>query len=232
MDDLIANTTDPGVEALGARHELQTALIATPAAAPSAPADQTALRDRIAQALAAVLAECNAIEADYRDQHDEVAVGARAAIIRIRAQVAVLEQQPAVLPTPADQAASLSDTERQFLTFALDQAAEEMSLGDGFTDEDRAALEKLRRMAGEAQQPETQAGEAHPAEHTWAAELHDPLADEWVPGTRHATRDRAVNHLAHARTVGPTWKDGTPTQRRLVRATTTYTVEAEPKPTT
>jgi hypothetical protein len=57
---------------------------------------------------------------------------------------------------PADRAAVLSDTERQFLTFALDQAAEEMSLGDGFTDEDRAALEKLRRMAGEAQQPETQ----------------------------------------------------------------------------
>jgi hypothetical protein len=57
---------------------------------------------------------------------------------------------------PADRAA-LSDTERQFLTFALDQAAEEMSLGDGFTDEDRAALEKLRRVAGEAQQPETQA---------------------------------------------------------------------------
>jgi len=52
---------------------------------------------------------------------------------------------------PADRAA-LSDTERQFLTFALDQAAEEMSLGDGFTAEDQAALEKLRRMADEAQQ--------------------------------------------------------------------------------
>jgi hypothetical protein len=79
--------------------------VSPPAAAPSAPADRAALRDRIAEALAAVLAECDAIEADYRNQHDEVAVGTRAAIIRIRARVAVLEQQPAVLPTPADRAA-------------------------------------------------------------------------------------------------------------------------------
>ena len=69
--------------------------------------DRTALRDRIAETLAAVLAECDAIEADYRDQHDEVAVGTRAAIIRIRARVAVLEHQPAVLPAPADRAAVL-----------------------------------------------------------------------------------------------------------------------------
>ena len=72
---------------------------------------------------------------------------------------------------------------------------------------------------------EQYANEAHDPEHTWAAELHDPLADEWVPGTRYLARDRAVNALAHAQRIGPTWKDGTPTQRRLVRATTTYTVE-------
>ncbi|CAM5249879.1 hypothetical protein SGLAM104S_01600 [Streptomyces glaucescens] len=79
------------------------------------------------------------------------------------------------------------------------------------------------RPADEAQ-PATEI-EAHPAEHSWAAELYDPLADEWVPGTRYAVRDRAVNHLTHARSIGPAWKDGTPVQRRLVRATTTYTVE-------
>ncbi|MFF7142298.1 hypothetical protein ACFZB5_13750 [Streptomyces nodosus] len=78
----------------------------------------------------------------------------------------------------------------------------------------------LRRLADEAQ-----SAEAHPAEHTWAAELYDPVAEEWVPGTRYTVRDRAVNHLAHAAAIGPKWKDGTPTQRRLVRATTTYTVE-------
>lgn len=67
--------------------------------------------------------------------------------------------------------------------------------------------------------------EAHPAEHSWAAELYDPLADEWVPGTRYNDRDRAVRHLNHARSIGPVWNDGTPVQRRLVRSTTTYTVE-------
>lgn len=34
----------------------------------------------------ALRAECDVIEADYRDQHDDVAVGARAAVMRIRAR--------------------------------------------------------------------------------------------------------------------------------------------------
>ena len=83
------------------------------------------------------------------------------------------------------------------------------------------AAETLRRMADEAQPSD----EAHPAEHKWAAELYDPLAEQWVPGTRYAERDSAVNALAHAKRIGPAWKDGTPTERRLVRTTTTYTVE-------
>jgi hypothetical protein len=86
------------------------------------------------------------------------------------------------------------------------------------------------RVAGDCEcleQPadEAQPAEAHPAEHTWAAELFDPAAKEWVPGTRYSVRDRAVNALEHGERVGPAWKDGTPTKRRLVRATTTYTVE-------
>ncbi|GAA4706221.1 hypothetical protein [Streptomyces youssoufiensis] len=41
-------------------------------------------------------------------------------------------------------------TERQFLTFALDLAADEMaSCGDEFTEADEAALERLRRIAAE-----------------------------------------------------------------------------------
>jgi len=77
---------------------------------------------------------------------------------------------------------------------------------------------------------EQYANEAHEPEHTWAAELHDPLADEWVPGTRYIDRDRAVNALNHSKRLGPAWKDGTPTERRLVRATTTYTVEPDTAP--
>jgi hypothetical protein len=87
-------------------------------------------------------------------------------------------------------------------------------------------VQPLPESAREARQDPTQDGtEAHPAEHRWAAELYDPVADEWVPGTRYPDRDRAVKHLAHASAIGPKWKDGTPVQRRLVRATTTYTVE-------
>ncbi|MGW4493815.1 hypothetical protein [Streptomyces sp. NPDC004376] len=49
---------------------------------------------------------------------------------------------------------SLTDTERQFLTFALDLAADRMaSRGDEFTSEDEAALEKLRSMADAATAP-------------------------------------------------------------------------------
>ncbi|MCI3271422.1 hypothetical protein [Streptomyces cylindrosporus] len=48
-----------------------------------------------------------------------------------------------------EQLAALTEADRRFLTFALDQAAEEMSLGDGFTDADQSALDKLRRIANE-----------------------------------------------------------------------------------
>lgn len=49
---------------------------------------------------------------------------------------------------PCLTAATLTDAERQFLSFALDQAAEEMFHRDGFTDEDWAALAKFRRLFG------------------------------------------------------------------------------------
>jgi hypothetical protein len=71
----------------------------------------------------------------------------------------------AVLPAPADRA-TLSDSDRQFLTFALDLAFDRMVSDDGFTAEDAAALEKLRRVAdgpngvaAEEQPAETQDGE-------------------------------------------------------------------------
>ncbi|KAA6216439.1 hypothetical protein [Streptomyces filamentosus] len=69
--------------------------------------------------------------------------------------------------------------------------------------------------------------DARPSVHRWAAELYDPLADEWIPGTRYLVRDRALAALAHLRARAPKWKDGTPVERRLVRETTTWTVEDE-----
>lgn len=47
-------------------------------------------------------------------------------------------------------AEGLTDTERQFLTFALELAADQMAFrGDEFDDEDDAALDTLRRVAAE-----------------------------------------------------------------------------------
>jgi hypothetical protein len=57
----------------------------------------------------------------------------------------------AVLPASADRAAVLSKAERTMLTYALDQAQEHIWSRDGFTDEDQAAVDSLRRMADEAQ---------------------------------------------------------------------------------
>ncbi|MER6605942.1 hypothetical protein ABT282_08500 [Streptomyces sp. NPDC000927] len=70
----------------------------------------------------------------------------RAENARLRA--ALGEQGLKGLNTPT---VALDDGERQFLAFALDLAADETALrGDEFTDEDHAALERLRLMAAPA----------------------------------------------------------------------------------
>lgn len=66
-------------------------------------------------------------------------------------QFAALLREYQGLPASAD----LTDAERQFLAFALDLASDRMaSLGDEFTADDVAALQKLRRIAGDEQQSE------------------------------------------------------------------------------
>jgi hypothetical protein len=60
-----------------------------------------------------------------------------------------------VLPAPDQQAAALSDRERAMLGFALEMAQEEIHARSlEFTDDDKSALDSLRRLAGEAQQDE------------------------------------------------------------------------------
>jgi hypothetical protein len=121
--------------------------------------------------------------------------------------------------TPADRAAVL----REAADWYAGQGKVVLSASQVAAEGVNRAVSELRRMADET----PAATEAHPAEHSWAAELYDPLTDEWAPSYTSHVRERAMNALEHARTIGPTWKDGTPTQRRLVRATTTYTVEPE-----
>lgn len=169
------------------------------------PADQTALRDRIRRAICE--AEGFGWDTDMLepDEYGEVA----------DAVLAVLPEQTA-LP--------LTAVERQFLTFALGLAADEMaSRGSEFGEDDEAALEKLRRVAAEEQPAETRASEAHPPSHTWTVE--SPRRDNWASwGATYDDRDWAVERCESAASTAP--------QRpfRLVRATTTYTVEAEHTP--
>jgi hypothetical protein len=78
----------------------------------------------------------------------------------------------------------------------------------------------------EVQQDPTQDGEeAHPPQHAWRVETRDPLANEWAPGSHFPRRQAAVERYETANRTAPLWRDGTPVERRIVRETTTYTVE-------
>lgn len=65
---------------------------------------------------------------------------------------------------------------------------------------------------------------AHPSVLRWRVEHVD--GDEWVPASGMKTdRAEAVHLLNVGNKSRPLWADGTPVQRRLVRETTSYTVE-------
>lgn len=236
------------------RHDEQPAAVPVPP-----PADQTARRDRIAEAL-------------YERERPPRDPAWAEAFAMDRE---VFEAMAAVL--------SLTAVERQFLTFALDLAADEMaSRGDEFGDEDEAALETLRRVAAEEQPAETQGTttdkaaalgltdtdyrarshaaavatiraaipgmyahvgfrledvlneadevqppetQAHEPTHTWTVE--SPRRDNWASwGTTYDDRDWALESYEHSTKNAPA------RPFRLVRATTTYTIEAEHTPPT
>lgn len=122
----------------------------------------------------------------------------------------------AVLPAPAGRAAALNEA-----ADAMDAHCEQYGVfGVG---------DRLRRMADEAQPAEA---EAHPTKRRWVIEILD--GDEWMPASSFRTdRSQALAQLHMARKQRPLWSDNTPVQRRFVRETTTYTVEAEhtPEPT-
>jgi hypothetical protein len=124
--------------------------------------------------------------------------------------------------------AALSDTDRQFLTFALELAADEMaSRGDEFGDEDEAALETLRRLAAGTGEP------VKPTSHAWTFEVcYDTAEDKWhgcgatyddsVFGNAHETAREDFQYRAE--------NDKQRRRFRMIRATTTYAVEAEHAP--
>ncbi|MDQ0792031.1 hypothetical protein [Streptomyces sp. B1I3] len=91
---------------------------------------------------------------DYRRySHDaameQVREAARGLYAETGQRVVDALEQPAPSVTEEPEVEALTAAERQFLTFALDLAFDEMVSTDGFTDEDHAALEKFKRMAAE-----------------------------------------------------------------------------------
>ncbi|GGU84425.1 hypothetical protein GCM10010275_19350 [Streptomyces litmocidini] len=69
--------------------------------------------------------------------------------------------------------------------------------------------------------------QARPPREQWRVEIYDPLAKEWAPGVAFSDRDRAAERLDAVPTYSPRWGTDTPPQRRLVRETTTWTVEED-----
>lgn len=191
----------------------------------SPPPDQTALRDRIAEA-----------PTDWTDGHPQLEAIAAAVwehcehsgsglVIDDPRNIAVvaLNAVPAVLPPPADRAAVLREA-ADFAEQLMDERyGPDCSYGIGGLDVAR----ELRRLAAEAEQPDTET-QAHPPQHSWRVETRDPLADQWAPGSHFAHRPNAVERLDTANRTAPLWNDGTPVERRIVRETTTFTVEAPP----
>ncbi|KAF0646564.1 MULTISPECIES: hypothetical protein [Streptomyces] len=69
------------------------------------------------------------------------------------------------------------------------------------------------------------AEETRPAYSRWRVETRDPDADEWAPGMPFYSADEAHARRTSLDTHHPRWRDGRPVERRVVRETTTWTVE-------
>lgn len=107
---------------------------------------------------------------------------------------------------------ALSDAERTMLRYALNEAQEHIWSRDGFTDEDQAALDSLRRMADE------EPIKAHPPRDSWLVEWREGKGD-WAVAYPTHDRSKALDRLERGRREVPNW------QWRLVRETASYRVE-------
>jgi hypothetical protein len=68
----------------------------------------------------------------------------------------------------------------------------------------------------------------HASHSRWRVEILDPIANEWAPGSSLPSLEAARQRLAQAQRIAPKWRDDkTPVTRRIVRETTTYSLEAE-----
>ncbi|WP_435595898.1 hypothetical protein [Streptomyces albogriseolus] len=180
--------------------ELRDRIAAAVSAAVAPPTNQAALRDRIAQAIEDAFQDYSA------EGHGLPASDMADAVLAVLPEVAYRD---AVLREAADR---------------IDNEELPHDYVDMFDNGARWAARLLRRMADET------ATEHRPAVSRWRVETLDNLANEWAPGTGWPVRALAVERFDAMNAQAPRWKDGTPVTRRLVRETTTYTVEAETGP--
>ena len=87
-------------------------------------------------------------------------------------------------------------------------------------------VDRLRARVAELES--AQETEAHPAKTQWAVEIYDPRHSMWVAPTRFHAPEVAADAMKDYEKSTPTWSDGSPVQQRIVRETTTYTVEPAP----
>lgn len=210
-------TDDPAAEAETAA--AYSRALATP---PSAEAGAY-IRDRLAQR-----APAPAVVSPPTDRAARVA-----AALREHGMVHLGDQVPAdeydccadavlaVLPEQADRAAVLLDAADRLIGLRDSLITDPEITGRFLAGLERGASE-LRRLAAEAHSAGTQQQEARPPEHAWRVETRD---GEWVRGSHFLNRQAAVERYETANNTAPLWQDGTPIERRIVRETTTYTVE-------
>ncbi|MFF9632901.1 hypothetical protein [Streptomyces fradiae] len=101
--------------------------------------------------------------------------------------------------------------------------AHEGSAGGEALDEDR--VRRMLALARPADAAAVRAPAARPAYSRWLVEARDPDADEWAPVFTFDSADEAHAQRAFLDTHHPRWRDGRPKERRVVRETTTWTVE-------
>lgn len=77
------------------------------------------------------------------------------------------------------------------------------------------------------QPAEAHGTEARPPRHAWRIEHYDPTAKEWAPQARYTAYEEVAERLAMLTARYPLWADKRPVERRVVRETTTWTVEDE-----
>ncbi|MEU5477503.1 hypothetical protein [Streptomyces mirabilis] len=184
------------------------------------------------------------VRAALKGRHavDEVAIVDQAAELR-RAQAEAhqyrtalqgVARAAAVPSAPADRAAILREAADALVAVAgqhPEARAVVIHWGDAaallrtMAQEECDELEAQAHLDQLADELPRMADEAQPPHHRWRIETRDPLADEWAPGSRMNSRAAAEERYAAVSLRWPEWADGAPVERRLVRETTTYTVD-------